>query len=317
MTKTLTVKRAIYGKKETPVDQREYKSEFSSAVGTCNDWKKFALQNGYGKVVFVELDGSTWEQFVFVDDSAKDDGSKELEAIAKKQIDGLDKISKVLESYEAGRGVAVDISAELEKDNVVYEKNNRSNIKISVIKEKKITLKSIEAKLDVLRARAEKTGYSLVDEADRQAWKELRDQQEAIKDERKRRQAEKASGNKEFQAIYDEARKAGLLAGQGSTPNPIIVSEVGLDDKPYNGSQSWLINEGACGFAWIDIPSREAFGKWIVAIGYGDRETYKHCVEIWVGEFNQSVARKEAYAEAFAKVLQKYGITAYAGSRLD
>ena len=41
------------------------------------------------------------------------------------------------------------------------------------------------------------------------------------------------------------------------------------------------------------------------------------CVEIWVGEFNQSVTRKEAYAQAFAEVLREAGVTAYASSRKD
>ena len=37
----------------------------------------------------------------------------------------------------------------------------------------------------------------------------------------------------------------------------------------------------------------------------------------WWQEFGQSVEQKEAYADAYADVLQKYGIKAYAGSRLD
>jgi len=66
MIKTLRVKRVSYGKEDTPVELREYKSEFSSAVGNKDDWKEFAKQHGYGKVTFVELDVSkTWEQFVF------------------------------------------------------------------------------------------------------------------------------------------------------------------------------------------------------------------------------------------------------------
>jgi hypothetical protein len=39
--------------------------------------------------------------------------------------------------------------------------------------------------------------------------------------------------------------------------------------------------------------------------------------DIWVGGFGQSMARKEAYAGAFAKVLKDNGIDAYMQSRMD
>ena len=52
---SLKVKRVGYGKSDTPVELREYKSEFSSAVGTRADWVAYAESNGYYNVEFVEL----------------------------------------------------------------------------------------------------------------------------------------------------------------------------------------------------------------------------------------------------------------------
>lgn len=57
MVKTLTVKRVIYGRRDTPVESREYKSEFSTVIGNMNEWKEFAKKTGYNKVEFVEKDG--------------------------------------------------------------------------------------------------------------------------------------------------------------------------------------------------------------------------------------------------------------------
>ena len=65
MVRILKVRRVCYGKPDTPVELREFKSELGSAVGTMDDWKEFAKQHGYGKVEFIELDGKRWEQFVF------------------------------------------------------------------------------------------------------------------------------------------------------------------------------------------------------------------------------------------------------------
>ena len=47
---------------------------------------------------------------------------------------------------------------------------------------------------------------------------------------------------------------------------------------------------------------------------------YKHYYGGWyvsVREFGQSLTRKEAYAEAFAKVLSEVGMRCYVDSRMD
>ncbi len=50
----LRVKRVSYGRSDTPIDRREYKSEFSGAVGTRKDWEDFAIRNGYDEVEYIE-----------------------------------------------------------------------------------------------------------------------------------------------------------------------------------------------------------------------------------------------------------------------
>ena len=38
MTKTITLKRVIYGKKSTPLEDREYSLTIGGAVGTKKEW---------------------------------------------------------------------------------------------------------------------------------------------------------------------------------------------------------------------------------------------------------------------------------------
>ncbi len=77
----------------------------------------------------------------------------------------------------------------------------------------------------------------------------------------------------------------------------------------------------ACGFAWVDVyvdrtNSKEA--KALIAAGF--KKDYKpRCLSMWNpgGLPVQNIDAKEAGAEAMAKFLQKQGLKAYAGSRLD
>lgn len=100
----------------------------------------------------------------------------------------------------------------------------------------------------------------------------------------------------QFAEIYKEARDAGVAAMNTCRPRP----------------------DGPCGFAWISIhPGSSSFARWLVKHNRARKSYGETGVRIWVSEGNQSMQKKEAYAVAFAKVLQSYGITAYAGSRLD
>ena len=120
--------------------------------------------------------------------------------------------------------------------------------------------------------------------------------------------------------IYAEAHSAGMAAGHGCTPNPMIVGTPTTplgDDIDYS-KKTYYVADGLCGFAWINIkPARGKFVTWLKKADIGRKDNYYGGYTIWVSEFGQSVTRKENYARAFTKVLGDNGITAYNMSRLD
>jgi hypothetical protein len=76
----------------------------------------------------------------------------------------------------------------------------------------------------------------------------------------------------------------------------------------------------SCGFAWTDIygvKGNTRLGKALKAAGV--RKSYTGSYQIWnpadIGV--QNIDTLEAGAEAAAKVFERYGFKAYAGSRLD
>ena len=113
-----------------------------------------------------------------------------------------------------------------------------------------------------------------------------------------------------FSDIVNDAIAAGEQAGVECRPIPMDV----IDDAR---GLSWRIDDGTCGFAWITVkPANSSFAIWgkknkILRPAYGGG------VQYWVSQFGQSVERKAAFAAAFAEVLRKNGIKAYAGDRLD
>lgn len=138
---------------------------------------------------------------------------------------------------------------------------------------------------------------------------------EALAADAKKRLPSKSEQDKYFRDLIGKAHEAGLDAGFACRPTPMIVTD-------EVRKQSWRVDGGACGFAWITFKGNTTFGRWASKatglpcgrIGDG----YPTGKQVWVSEFGQSVDRKEAYARAFAKVLRDGGVTdAYAGSRLD
>ena len=76
----------------------------------------------------------------------------------------------------------------------------------------------------------------------------------------------------------------------------------------------------ACGFAWTNIygvKGNTRLGKMLKAAGV--TQDYTKAFQLWnpAGYGCQNVDTLEAGADAAAKVFQKYGFEAYAGSRLD
>lgn len=118
--------------------------------------------------------------------------------------------------------------------------------------------------------------------------------------------------------LYNKAHTAGMAAGTSFKPAPMVVqthADPLTPNSPVVASE--VVSEGVCGFAWITVrPGNCSFANWLKK-NHLARPAYRGGVDIWVYQFNQSMQRKEAYADAFAKVLVEAGINAYAGSRMD
>lgn len=70
-----------------------------------------------------------------------------------------------------------------------------------------------------------------------------------------------------------------------------------------------------CGFAAIHfkregkvLSKNHPFVQWAVKEGIADYDSYRKCYYIWVGQFNQSMLHKVAYANEFVKQLKENGI---------
>lgn len=130
--------------------------------------------------------------------------------------------------------------------------------------------------------------------------------------------------------IIEEAREAGRNAGNGHTPQEMVVEQ---HSNPLNdGSpvvKSWRVPEGVCGFAWVRVKGKGRGLEFIRALKKvglaGDINSYAVFTKssgesgyvYWVHDHNQSYERKMKNAEAFAEVLREYDINAYASGRLD
>lgn len=118
-------------------------------------------------------------------------------------------------------------------------------------------------------------------------------------------QGDKAS---KFKKLYEEADEAGRKAAEESKPVPmqVIQRENPLDDSSAIVKAYEPVEGGVCGFAWVNIrPGNHPFCNWLKKNDLARKDSYYGGVSIWVHEFEQSMTRKEAYAHAFAKVLNK------------
>ena len=118
--------------------------------------------------------------------------------------------------------------------------------------------------------------------------------------------------------LFQAAHNAGNVAVQAATIAPMIVQQRA---NPLNDNsevqRQWLVNDGVCGFASVIVkPANCKFAKYLQAQGLG-RKHYYGGLSMSVRDFNQSLQKKEAYAYAFAKVLEQNGVKAYVESRMD
>ena len=119
--------------------------------------------------------------------------------------------------------------------------------------------------------------------------------------------------------LLERAHLMGMDAGRDSTPTPMIV---GSPSTPFGSDidyskKTYFVEGGACGFAGVVIkPARGKFVSYLKSLGMGHKHYYGGYY-VPVIEFGQSLARKEAYAEAYAKILSEEGMRCYVDSRMD
>jgi hypothetical protein len=120
-------------------------------------------------------------------------------------------------------------------------------------------------------------------------------------------------------ALHRKAHLAGMDAGGAARPVPMYVVERAnpWDDNSPVTRRYAPVEGGVCGFAWVKVrPAMGPFVRYLKAHGTGHKG-YTGGWDVWVSAFNQSLERKTAYANAYAKVLTEAGLTAYGQSRMD
>jgi hypothetical protein len=109
----------------------------------------------------------------------------------------------------------------------------------------------------------------------------------------------------------DAGRSVGVTPMVVGTPTTLFGSEIDYSKKTY------FVEGGVCGFAGVVIkPARGKFVSYLKSIGIGNKHYYGGYY-VSVREFGQSLTRKEAYADAYAKVLGEAGMSCYVDSRMD
>lgn len=122
----------------------------------------------------------------------------------------------------------------------------------------------------------------------------------------------------DWKALFERAHDSGYIAGTMALPKPmVLVAHANPADDSSPVTERVVVNEGPCGFAWVTVrPATCAFAQWLKKNGLA-RVGYHGGMQMPVHLFNQSITRKERYADAFAAELRKANINAIADSRLD
>lgn len=111
--------------------------------------------------------------------------------------------------------------------------------------------------------------------------------------------------------IWDEAYRQGIAAGQGAKPVPMIVS----DPSAYTPNE-WLVADGVCGFAWVQMAGNSRFARWALKKGIASK-AHPSGIALRCRDFGQSMQRKEMWAYAVANYLRTKGIEGNVCSRMD
>ncbi len=109
----------------------------------------------------------------------------------------------------------------------------------------------------------------------------------------------------------DAGRRVGVTPMVVGSPSTPLGSDIDYSKKTY------FVEDGVCGFAGVVIkPARGKFVSYLKSLDMGHKHYYGgYYVPVRV--FGQSLTRKEAYADAFAKVLTEDGMRCYVDSHMD
>jgi len=122
----------------------------------------------------------------------------------------------------------------------------------------------------------------------------------------------------DYDVLCQKAHEAGIAAVDKLQVRPMVVQSHAnpLDD----GSpvvKEYFVADGVCGFAWVKFPGVGPFAKYAKEY-LGARSAYPKGLCFSIRAYDQSMQKKEAYAEAYAAVLREAGIPGvYAESRMD
>ena len=119
--------------------------------------------------------------------------------------------------------------------------------------------------------------------------------------------------------LLEKAHLMGMDAGRlvGVTPMVVGSPSTPLGNDIDYSKKTYFVEGGVCGFAGVVIkPARGKFVSYLKKLGMGYIQYYGGGY-VAVREFGQSMTRKEAYADAFAKVLTEEGMSCYVDSRMD
>jgi hypothetical protein len=120
---------------------------------------------------------------------------------------------------------------------------------------------------------------------------------------------ERAARYAQFQELFNRAWEDGMRAAARTVPPVMNV---------YQGDVLVAVEtEGPCGFAWVHVRGAgSSFGRWLTKENLA-RKAYGGGLDVWISDYGQSMARKEAHARAMAETLRAGGIDCYSGHRMD
>ena len=121
--------------------------------------------------------------------------------------------------------------------------------------------------------------------------------------------AERLARYNTYSSLFQKAWKAGIDAAMAHQPKPMLVTDM-------HGNVIEQVNDGPCGFAWLNVPGNTSFGKWLKKSNLA-RPDYPTGLSVWISDYGQSYERKRVHAGAMAAILQASGIECVARGRLD